>query len=206
MAANQLALIQSAMNFLGEPRPTTLTETSATRKLVADYDEARKEFLRSYEWPFAMNRAELSAVAVASPWDVEFSYAFEKPADWLRTSEMSVDGDFTRNPMVDWRDEQNTIFSNDGDAAFMLYVQDVSDTTRFTADFDSAFALHLAVRSCQSVSQSRVLTQQLSDAMRGREAQARFSAARDQRPKARPSGSFRRSRHRYGSFNDERQL
>jgi hypothetical protein len=118
------------------------------------YDIARTEMLEPGNWAFALKRAHLAEVV--NPSDV-WAYAYAKPADCeraLRILQPSIAFTvFTQDKMVDTlvTDRDSAAFDLEGELiltnapdAVLLYVKDVTDSTRFPASFVSAFSYLLA--------------------------------------------------------------
>ena len=203
MADDQLAVVNSALRELGDPPVTDVTETANARDIVNAYDETRREMLRDYYWPFAIKRAQLvtSATALSTVEALEWDYAFDKPSDWIRTDMLSRSGDFRRDPIWEFDDEQNRILCNE-DEAYIRYVFDQDDTTEFDATFDVAFALALASKTATQVTQSVSLGQRLEAMTQDRRFSARHKATTDKdRVTSLPGGRWRAGRHGRNSLS-----
>ena len=137
------------------------------------YDLARTELLEPGNWAFTLKRSPLAKVAnpstawayalkrsplaeVANP-STAWAYAYAKPSNCLRALRILrpsiAAAVLTRNlafePHTDDRDgaafdvEGDVILTNAPDAV-LLYVQDVTDSTKFPASFTSALSYLLA--------------------------------------------------------------
>ena len=118
------------------------------------YDLARTELLEPGNWAFALRRAALAEVTNPS---TVWAYAYAKPSNCLRALRILrpsiAAAVLTRNlafePHTDDRDgaafdvEGDVILTNEPDAV-LLYVQDVTDSTKFPASFTSALSYLLA--------------------------------------------------------------
>lgn len=118
------------------------------------YDLARTELLEPGSWPFALKRAQLAQVDNPS---TVWAYAYAKPANCMRPlrvlrPSISINV-FTQDNVVDLRadDRDSAVFDVEGEViltnqpeAVLLYVQDVTDSTRFPASFTSALSYLLA--------------------------------------------------------------
>lgn len=118
------------------------------------YDLARTELLEPGNWAFSLKRAPLAGVTNPS---TAWAYAYAKPSNCLRALRIlrpSIAAAVpTRNlafdPHADDRDgaafdvEGDVILTNAPDAV-LLYVQDVTDSTKFPASFTSALSYLLA--------------------------------------------------------------
>ena len=117
------------------------------------YDQARTEMLEPGTWSFTLARAALASITNPS---TAWAYAYTKPTDCLRvlrvlTPSLGVTV-FTQdevtlatsdNDSADFQLEGTTLYSNQPDAV-VLYVRDVTDTTRFTPSFTSALSYLLS--------------------------------------------------------------
>ncbi len=118
------------------------------------YDQARTEMLEIGSWAFSLARASLAEVAnPSSVW----VYAYAKPSDCLRALRIPrasppvtvFTQDLIPYPHTDDRDgaqydvEGEVILTNEP-AATLLYVRDVTDSTKFTPSFTNALSLLLA--------------------------------------------------------------
>jgi hypothetical protein len=118
------------------------------------YDLARTELLEPGNWAFSLKRATLAEVTNPSG---AWAYAYAKPSNCLRALRILrpsiAAAVLTRNlafePHTDDRDgaafdvEGDVILTNEPDAV-LLYVQDVTDSTKFPASFTSALSYLLA--------------------------------------------------------------
>jgi hypothetical protein len=118
------------------------------------YDLARTELLEPGNWAFSLKRATLAEVTNPS---AAWAYAYAKPSNCLRALRILrpsiAAAVLTRNlafePHTDDRGgaafdvEGDVILTNEPDAV-LLYVQDVTDSTKFQASFTSALSYLLA--------------------------------------------------------------
>jgi hypothetical protein len=118
------------------------------------YDLARTELLEPGNWAFSLKRATLAEVTNPSG---AWAYAYAKPSNCLRALRILrpsiAAAVLTRNlafePHTDDRGgaafdvEGDVILTNEPDAV-LLYVQDVTDSTKFPASFTSALSYLLA--------------------------------------------------------------
>lgn len=119
------------------------------------YDLARTELLEPGNWAFSLKRATLAEVTNTSE---AWTYAYSKPSDCLRPLRiprpkigLSVFAleDSHLEPHIDDRDsaqfdvEGDVIFTN-YPSATLVYVRDVTDSTKFPASFTAALSFNLA--------------------------------------------------------------
>lgn len=149
------------------------------------YDQARTELLEPGSWSFSLARARLPQVTNAS--DV-WAYAYAKPSNCLRplrilrpSPAMTV---FTEDLITLQADDRNSadfdiegevLYSNEPDAV-LVFVQDVTDTTRFTPSFTGALSFALAAYLAGPIVKGNEGAK-LADAMRQRAMSAADMAA-----------------------------
>lgn len=117
------------------------------------YDLARTELLEPGSWAFSLKRASLASLTNTSE---AWTYAYAKPSDCMRplrvlrpSMGVTVFNQDTVYAHIDDRDsaqfdvEGDVLYTNEPDAV-LVYVQDVTDTTKFTASFTATFSFLLA--------------------------------------------------------------
>lgn len=166
MADNRLSLVNSALRHLGEPAALSLDETAAVRKVDATYDEARREMLRDWQWPFATARAQLTAENIDPVTALEWQYAHALPLNSLRILDLSGDGAFQVGRLYEdeYDIEGGLVLSND-ENLYARYIQDVTDTTTFDATFDVVLPLMMASKAALDVSQSGTLRDRMLESL-----------------------------------------
>lgn len=118
------------------------------------YDAARTEMLEPGTWRFALARAALALVAT-NPSTV-WAYAYAMPSNCMTPKRILREGAnltvfnqdrYTFNPSdndsADFEIEGDVLFTNQPDAV-LVYVRDVTDTTKFTPTFTTALSYMLA--------------------------------------------------------------
>lgn len=197
MADDKLAVINAAMREIGEPEVASAGENDASTSLDNVYDEARRELLRDYHWPFATKRATLSAGTLSTEEALEWDYVFTEPADWLRTIALSHNGDFRAGLIHEWAFESGRFLCNH-DAAYLQYVFDETTTTNWDAGFDAALPLMMALKSSRQITNSDSLSRRLEELLVGKRYQSRSNAAGDKGPTRLPTGRWNRARRGTG--------
>lgn len=120
---------------------------------VTFYDMARTELIEPGNWRFALKRAALAEVTNASS---TWAYAYEMPSDCMAPKRILRAGTgltvFNQDTAqfstqdadsADFEIEGEVLYTNEP-AAVLVYVRDVTDTTRFTPSFTSALSYLLA--------------------------------------------------------------
>lgn len=101
---------------------------------------ARKVMLTMFEWNFAIKRKELAQVANQS--DV-WLFAYAQPSDCLKPWSILKAGAVRESDGAEFTVEDSVIYTNEPNAV-LRYTRDVTDTTRYTPQFDSALSWLLA--------------------------------------------------------------
>lgn len=117
------------------------------------YDLARTELLEPGSWAFSLKRLSLSEITNTSE---AWAYAYAKPSDCMRplrvlrpSMGVTVFNQDTVYAHIDDRDsaqfdvEGDVLFTNEPDAV-LVYVQDMTDSTKFPATFTAALSFNLA--------------------------------------------------------------
>ena len=118
------------------------------------YDLARTELLEPGNWAFSLKRAPLAEVTNPS---TAWTYAYAKPSNCLRalrilrpsiaitvfTQDLAAVPHADDSGSAPFNVEGDVIFTNAPDAV-LVYVQDVTDSTKFPASFTSALSYLLA--------------------------------------------------------------
>ena len=150
------------------------------------YGQCREEVLRSFAWPFATRHATLALVsenAAAYDW----TYAYRRPAACSRILVIRPAQGYNLAPSNDLGyyptpylgpaydrgepyevagDDQGWLILTNTPEARITYTADITDASRFAADFASALAWKLASEIAGPLAQSSAIA---SNAMRGYE-------------------------------------
>lgn len=117
------------------------------------YSPARSEMLELGQFSFSLKRVALAEITNES---VNWSYAYQKPSDCVKALRVLTVGAgitvFTQDEVTvvgtdrngaDFDVEGDTIFTDEEDAV-LLYVYDVTDSTKFSPAFNTALSYLLA--------------------------------------------------------------
>ena len=105
MTASRLSIYQAAATVLGESKPVSLTENVSVRKdLDGVWDrDGVKTCLQAYLWNFATRAVEIEYSPSITP-PFGYTYAFEKPDDFVRLVNISRD-EYFRHPLNEFNDD-----------------------------------------------------------------------------------------------------
>jgi hypothetical protein len=202
MAATRLGLYNSALRHLGERKLASLTEDRKPRRaLDGAYDENLAHCLEQGLWNFAMRVQAIPASASTTPM-FGFTYAFQKPDDWVRT--LIISGSETLDgPDLELRDEQGFWFSNYD----TLYVKFVSNDPAYGLDLSlwpQTFADYVAARLawliCDPLNQDMNKQARLDKVVQVMKVDARAKDAMNEPPQFPPVGAWVRARTSGGGF------
>lgn len=155
--ASVVQLCNMALSHIGaDARVTSITPPDGSVEAghcETFYDIARTELIETGNWAFTLKRVALAPVDnVSTGW----AYAYAKPSDCLRAQRVPVSrfgvtvfdqdevkAEPTDRSGADFDLEGDVLYTNQPDAV-LLYVADVTDTSRFTPSFVSALSYNLA--------------------------------------------------------------
>ena len=127
---SKLTLYNGACAYLGERKLTALANGQmegrpARYELDTAWDRgAVKACLEAGAWKFATRSMSYTAAPSITP-EPGFTYAFDKPTDWVRTMAVCTDAYFTQ-PLLAYTDEAGYWFA-DLDTLYVRYVSNAND-------------------------------------------------------------------------------
>ena len=191
----KLGIYNDALGLLGERKVASLSEAREPRRVLDDYyDNVIAYCLERGFWNFAMRSVQLDSSASYDP-PFGYSYAFEKPTDWVRTFVISANEGFDP-PLLSYIDEGGLLYA-DVDPLFLRYVSnDVAwglDMSLWTASFSDYVSGRLAVKACKRVT-GALPSDELLKNEKLTLATARSRDAMDEPPGFPPTGSWVNSR------------
>lgn len=196
--ASKLTVFNGALREMKERKLASLTENREPRRVldtVWDNDFIR-QCLSEGLWNFAMRTVELTYSPSVSP-DFGYRYAFDKPADWVRTASVCSDEKFS-SPLLEYNDEAGFWFAD----LDTIYVRFVSDDASYGADLSlwaPKFVLYaeteLAARTAGQITGSDSSAAQLVKLAKDRLKSARSTDAMDEPTRFAPQGSWTSARY-----------
>jgi hypothetical protein len=134
--ASEVGICNAALINLGEATILSLTEDTKPARLCNQrYAALRDAVLRSANWNFAIERAELALLTTAP--EFEFTAAFQLPTDLIRVIKTDND-DYT------YRREGSKLLCNRSSVKIQ-YIKQVTDPNEFDALFIEALAARIAM-------------------------------------------------------------
>ena len=146
--ADKLSVFNQSLLELKQRKLSALTEASLSRRTLDDmWDSTVAYMLAEGMWNFAMR-----AVAIEASTDVEpefgFTYAVERPEDFVRLVAISANGDFW--PTLDRYHIEGSYWHVNVDPLYVRYVSNGNsygaDLSLWTPSFERAVVLELARR------------------------------------------------------------
>lgn len=161
----KLSLYNQALGHLKEGKIADLTEAVERRYVLDDYyDDALLVCLEQGLWNHAMRSVAIDSSASLTP-SFGFTYAFEKPTDWVRTNVMSAVEGF--DPPLIGRQvvDEAGVWYADCDPLYVQYVSSSVDygldLSLWPATFTLFASLYLAFRAAPRIATSDTLTDAL---------------------------------------------
>lgn len=142
--ASQVQIYNQALVIIGALPVDSVDDTDANvTRLNVFWETVRDRLVGCHNWSWAVKQATLVKSATIPTFGYDYGYAL--PADFLRAVKLSANADG-----FDWEIKeallQIDLDSDDGDdyAVELEYVAQVTDTTKFPADFTTALSYALA--------------------------------------------------------------
>lgn len=148
---NKTEICNLALGRIGNFRITSIDETgSAEAEHCRRFFEiTRQSLLRDFDWNFATEETELSAIADGEAFDYDYAYAL--PADYLQAINFNGTSAGTKQSL--WRIAKGILYSDETEST-LEYIRDVEDCTEWDSVFVQAFAWYLAAAIAPSITSS----------------------------------------------------
>lgn len=184
--ASEVDICNIALSNLGE-RPITARNDQNQRARACDnrFDDVRDLVLRSHVWNCALKREQLTSSATAPVWG--YDVAYPKPAKMLRL--ISV-----KENEYPFKIEGENIVTN-STSLNILYIEQVTDTTKYDALLIQAIALRLATEIAQDITGKTQLKEALMRKYREVMSEARSADAAEGTPQKIESDLWLESRY-----------
>lgn len=195
--ATQLSLYNGALRLLREPPLASVTENVPKRyTLDAIWDsDPVKACLEDGLWNFATRTSSFTYSPSVTP-PFGYTYAFEKPSDWVRTAGVWQD-ESRRSPLLDYRDEKGHWWA-DLDTLYVSYISDDNEYGNNLAEWPESFTKYvehyIASEAAPQITANASLVEMLEKAKEKALKTARNRDAMNQPTLVPPVGSFVRAR------------
>lgn len=194
---SKLVLYNDALRHVAGGKLSALTDTREGRYILDDVYDQEVAYCLTQGFPnFAMRAVSITESSSITP-KFGFTYAFEKPSDWLRTFIIADNGEF--DPQLEcWNDEASVWYAN----VTPLYAKYVSNSASYglaLSAWPAAFADYVGLRLAYKIAPSiaHVSAERIKD-LREEQRLAKNKAfgldATDEPPQRPPRGSWAMSR------------
>jgi hypothetical protein len=205
MGTTKLVLYNAALREIGQANLATLTDNVEARRVLDDvYADVLGLCLEEGQWNFAIRTLKIDSdpdVDLEFGWD----YAFGKPTDWVRTTRISSDEDFS-DSLKNYSDETDYWLAN----IDPIYVQFVSseasfggDLSRWPATYGRYVGLELAERISHRITTSNETKERIQlDKKVAKRSALNKDALNEAQPRYWPTGSWVSARAGWRSGRD----
>jgi len=142
-----VSIVNEALDLCSADTITSLTENSLNAERANRFvTSVRQQLLAGYPWTFAKTKVALAALS-DNDRENEWGYAYGRPADCVRMIGVGPEVIYRPDVLVrfQWVMDGDTIYS-DTTPAYAYYIRDVTDPSRFTPGFRTAYVSALAAR------------------------------------------------------------
>lgn len=153
-----MSLYNGALRRIGERKLSTVTDDVSQRyHLDTIWDEDPRQYmLEKYLWNFSFRTQEWNYNSAIDP-DFGYSYAFDKPSDYVRLASISTD-EFGASPLRYYEVDGNYFYCN----LQTIYLKYVSNDTAYGFDyslwpksFEHMTAIYMARELCYALNKSK---------------------------------------------------
>lgn len=163
--ASKIQIVNYALRLLGAGRLTALDDDVEQARVADDvYDICLDDVLVDHNWNFATKRDDLAALEDAP--EFGFDVQYQLPNDCLRVVQMQ-DLDSV------YKVEGRYLLTNEGEAN-IIYIAQITDTTKFSPKFVSCLAARLAAEMAFPLTSSKTKEQLMWGIYKEKITEARF--------------------------------
>lgn len=142
-------IMNSALRKLGAERILSEDDSNNRARLVKEsYPIQRDALLRSHPWRFNKAYASLALITPKPPEIFDYDYVFKLPTDCLRVFQTDLGPDAT------WEELENGRFGACSSEVKIKFGRNITDVTKFDANFIEALAWAIAADIAYSLTQS----------------------------------------------------
>jgi len=161
--ATEVTICNQALQLLGASTITSLTDgTPTANACTLIYEETRDALLRLYVWKFAIKRVQITENATAPTFGR--NHAYDLPGDYLAPlapyPELDVEN-------LDWIREGRQILTNDTSPLDLRYIAQITEVEDMDVLFREALSARMAVKLCESLTQSNSKLENVSAIYKG---------------------------------------
>lgn len=166
--SSQIEIANNALTLLGAARIISLSDdVKAARSITAMWNITLDAELRAHNWRFAIARAALPALIDVPTWGYDLQY--QLPSDFLRMVQVDEyltnvnSGWYISGDTSPFSIESGKILTNIAAPLKIKYIRQITDTTEFDSTFTEVFAIKLAIKICEDITNSSTQRQMLWD-------------------------------------------
>lgn len=203
--ATKLGIYNEVLRAIGDLRLTSLTEDTEARYVLDDaWSDAVEFCFTEGLWNFATKTEEISANTALTPIP-GFDYAFDKPANWLRTITIAPDSNFSIE--ATYKDEGGKLYANT-DTLYIRYISGVLASTpeQWPPAFSRVVSAYLAKECCERISGSNTDGDRLAAVYKDALASSKNKDAMDQSKMIMRAGNWVRAMRSGSSGRDSGPL
>lgn len=175
--ATEVQICNLALSQVGAERITSLSDQTKEGRLCNDIYEICRDFvLVSHPWNFATKRVALGLTAGVPVFGL--SKEFQLPNDCLRV----VETEYDEFEGFEYKIESGKLYCDESSIK-IEYIQQVADTSKFSAAFVDALSYHLASKLAYPLVQSNELRNDMEKFYRSALSAARLYDAQEGSPR-----------------------
>jgi hypothetical protein len=193
MATTETEIANRAIRLIGGNRITSLDDGSKNAIVINDLWDGILKDLMAAPWGFAETRVKLAQSASTPVFG--YDYAYQLPADWLKT--VSVHGDDSGLGTIDFREEvigDKHVLVTNSNTLYLRYVSDGSNVNLWSSKFASTMVYQLASELAVPISGSQQAQEGLLIEAKRKYREARSADSLGSSPEPRNRGSWVSSR------------
>lgn len=198
MTTNRLQIYNKALTIVGARELSALTDNNKSRRALDTIWNAGavRHCLEQGYWNFAIRTVKIDASTDIEP-DFGYQYAFEQPADYVRTYAICYD-EYFRSPVVQYADEAGYWFC-DNDELYIQYVSDGDEYGNNMGAWPESFCRYIeyymaAAIAPRIITRSASKVKEIEQDMKRIKIDAFSQDASNQPAQFKPRGSWARAR------------
>ena len=147
-----------ALAMLGADSIRNFNEPNKRARMCDVFFEITKNYLLTFDWPFARKYVELQEVDTTSMTVPENMYVFKLPNDCKQPRDVAPRGTNDK-----WEVKGNHVYTTLSTGVYLHYTAKADDASKYTDSFANLLAMGLAVRLAPSITQDKELTRALKE-------------------------------------------
>ena len=185
MAATDIEICNIALAMIGSRSITTLAENSKEAKLCNIwYLQSLIKLQEAHRWGFCLKREELTATGTDPVW--EYTTEFALPSTYLRLLKIEDEPEYQR---------EGEFLYTYSETINILYIQKITDVTKFPPSFVQALACEIASMIVYSLQQDKNLKAMMLEEAEYWKARARSTGAMESSSKGLEPKTFINARY-----------